>query len=241
MPETHAILAQRTAISRRDFAIALIRAWRSEQGQVPRKDQVAVLYAQYGIETGAGKYCWNFNFGNVKCTQPQAAAGVPYTMLRNVWEILGGQRVTFQPPHPTTWFRAFADAADGMHFYLGALHKRFALAWASVLLGNPEAFAHKLKEMRYYTAPVEEYARGMRAHYNVFMSTKDYEDAIAELDAVPTEPEIPNVASVSPPPQPEEIAGSGPVIHPHVPLTRSDGSLLDPEAFEDADDPDELS
>ncbi|MER3499844.1 MAG: hypothetical protein C4308_15130, partial [Chitinophagaceae bacterium] len=75
MPQVPTI---RTVASTKDYARAAILAWRFlHGGQMPRKEQIGVLYAQWIAETG-GRYTWNWNIGNVKVTQAQVDAGVPW-------------------------------------------------------------------------------------------------------------------------------------------------------------------
>ncbi|HKB12226.1 MAG TPA: hypothetical protein VKD69_16305 [Vicinamibacterales bacterium] len=99
------------------------------------------LTAQFMAETGGGKYCFNWNLGNVK-----AGAGEPHMYLRNVWEVVspsaaqqhvagagglahiatdaeirqhgwshpgGTAVVVFQPPHAQCRFRAYTSLQDG--------------------------------------------------------------------------------------------------------------------------------
>ncbi len=111
------------------------------------------LTAQFEHETGGGRFCFNWNLGNVK-----AQATDPHMYLRNVWELLvpadaqkqvadalGLARiaseqeckqhgwshppdkavVVFTPPHAQCRFRAYANLADGAARWVG-LHKRIA-------------------------------------------------------------------------------------------------------------------
>ena len=138
-----------------------------------------VLLSQWSVETGGGRACWNWNLGNKK-----RIPGRPFTMLRNTWEILrspvtgphvtssidqgdGTWRVTFQPPHPQTHFQAFDSAEAGIFAYVDGMRRRFARAWVT-LADGPEAFAHALKTLRYYTAPADAYARSMRVAFDRF-------------------------------------------------------------------------
>jgi hypothetical protein len=105
------------------------------------------LTAQFGHETGWGRFCFNWNLGNVKST-----ADNPHMYLRNVWELDSQARadgqvsasgglghiatadeikahgwatqpgrviLVFQPPHPQCRFRAYASLADGATKWLG--------------------------------------------------------------------------------------------------------------------------
>lgn len=194
---------KRTPVTIRDYARAVIRAWRDMYRTLPTKAQVGILWAQYALETGKGPFCWNWNIANVKCTQAQAAAGVPYMMLAGTWEIEKGKKVIYQPPHPATWFRAYESLGEAMTAHLRLLRDgRYRSAWPAIEAGDPEAFAHKLKEGAdgkegtwddYYTAPVEHYVAAMRAYHKQWMNDRAFDDVIGEAIATmeaPTEPEM---------------------------------------------------
>lgn len=126
------------------------------------RSAVAVLWAQYALETGRGSACWGHNIGNVKVTRRQVEAGVPFFMLPGTWEIIGGKRVVFEPPHEQTWFRWFASLSEAMEHHLVFLRKKYAPAWDAILAGDPTATAAALKRGRYYTGPEHVYAGSMR-------------------------------------------------------------------------------
>lgn len=173
---------KRTSFSTQDYADAVYAADPSLT-----REQAGVLWAQYAIETGRGKACWNSNIGNVKVTPAQVAAGVDYFMLQGTWEIINGKRQVFEPPHVQTWFRHFQSLADAMVHHLSFLQRRYAKAWQSVLSGDPEVFAHRLKELGYYTGPESVYASSMKYFHAEWMRVVDYAGVI-ELDTVGTLP-----------------------------------------------------
>lgn len=174
-----------TVIDMKTYSRAVVTAWRALLGSDPTKAQAGVLWAQYGIETGAGPWCWNWNIGNVKHV---AGDGHDYVMLADVIEYVRGQKVTFQPPNPATWFRAFASLDEAMVEHLKFLRgRRYRVAWPAVEAGDCDAFAELLKgdpnttADDYYTAPVAAYAAGMRWHYGRWMRSNAFEEALAEL------------------------------------------------------------
>jgi len=205
----------RTVVSMRDYARAVLRGWHTVGQGLPKKQSIAVLWAQYMIETG-GAACWNWNIGNVKHVPGD---GYDYHMLKGTWEgvdkavadalIAKGLAaldtnpshvkavaprvcVVFQPPHPATWFRAYPnlDAAMLSHLTLLA-KKRYASAWPHVLDGDYRAFATALRARGYFTATAEAYAKGMSGHYDSFVQSSVYEDERDALELIreaPTEP-----------------------------------------------------
>lgn len=210
--------AVRTNFTIPEFVKALSIAWKSIYNIYPDKRQIAVIFAQWSIETGQGKSCWNFNIGNVKfvpSSNPTDDDGKQYMMLKGVWEIIGGKKVIFEPPHQATWFRAFSSIDEGVAHHIDFLkNKRYKKAWAAVEKGSPIEFAHLLKEAKYYTAPEADYAKAVGLYFNKFMKDDTFEKIIAELVApepavqIETVPETKNEAEtivVVPEPTPSKF------------------------------------
>jgi hypothetical protein len=149
---TDSALEARTQQTRIDPGAQLVpvlrEAW-PEVGELGAR----TLAAQFSIETGAGRHCYNFNLGNHK-----AGGGEPHMYLRGVWEGVGqseldrmrtdsafGQLVReesvaelrrsghlvppgkivviLDPPHPGARFRANATLELGVNRF-AALHRR---------------------------------------------------------------------------------------------------------------------
>lgn len=187
--------AQRTKYTQQDMIKAFVVAWHKEFGEFPKKESIGVLYAQNALETGGTVSMWNNNVGNVKFvakSDPTLDEGKEYTMLSNVWEIIGGKKVIFNPPHTATWFRSFPTLADGIADHLVFLKtKRYKTAWSAVESGNPAAFAHLLKINLYYTAPEADYVKLMNFYFAKYMKDDTFEKTVKELTVtpvVPTEP-----------------------------------------------------
>ena len=163
-----------------------IDGWKLQFGTNPQKKSIAVLWSQWSIETGQGKFFWNNNIGNIKFVASNTLSddSIQYMMLSNVWEIIKGKKVTFQPPHPSTWFRSFFTLAEGIAFHLDFLkNKRYKKAWEAVESGNPNDFAHLLKLANYYTAPESDYAKAVVSYFNKFMKDDTFDKIISELEA----------------------------------------------------------
>jgi flagellar protein FlgJ len=180
----------RTTYSNYDLIKGFVEGWKKQFGVFPQKASIAVLYAQTAIETGSTGSMWNNNIGNVKYIPSKdttADEGVQYMMLNNVWEILGGKKVIFQPPHQATWFRSFPTLADGFAFQVDFLkNKRYKKAWQAVEDGSPTGFAHLLKLAGYYTAPEADYAKAVGIYFNKFMKDDSFEKIVIGLTT--TEP-----------------------------------------------------
>jgi hypothetical protein len=187
----------RTSYNQDQLIEGFVEGWQKQFGALPSKQSIGVLYAQNSLETGGTVSMWNNNLGNVKFVpshNPDDDNGKEYMMLANVWEIVNGQKVIFQPPSQATWFRAFETLADGVAFHLDFLkNHRYKAAWAAVESGDPAQFAHLLRAAGYYTAPEADYVRAMNAYYNKYMKANTFETAVAKLQAPVTAPEPINV------------------------------------------------
>ena len=191
MPATN-VPAVRTTYNQQQMIKGFVEAWFKQFGVLPKKESVGVLYAQNALETGGTVAMWNNNVGNVKFVpnkDPNLDTGKQYMMLSNVWEIIGGKKVIFNPPDPATWFRAFPTLAEGIADHLDFLkNKRYKTAWTAVESGNPAAFAHLLKVGMYYTAPEADYIKLMNFYYNKYMADTTFEATVKSLGTTPVVP-----------------------------------------------------
>jgi hypothetical protein len=147
------------------------------------------LAAQWAGETNFGKNCFSFNFGNVKCVDTKQ----DHMYLARIWEVAhsdadaarmraaGGYEaddrfkrdlglpltmrvIRFDPPHPTTRFRAFKSADEGMAFWV-AYKQKIAVQHPEYVdalnRGDVAAVAHVLAKAKYATAPEPLYRDAM--------------------------------------------------------------------------------
>lgn len=180
------VVTTRTTPSAAEVVMMLRTSW-SDLTQ----NGARTLTAQFSHETGGGKYCFNWNLGNVK-----AGANEPHMYLTNVWECdsqagadaqiarAGGLArvatadeikahgwkcpnvvVVFSPPHPQCRFHAYVSLADGAQRWVGR-HKRIAAGNSGFLDalngGDVAAVAHALNLVHYYTGAEADYALNMR-------------------------------------------------------------------------------
>lgn len=163
---------------------ALTAAWEKLFAETPSPDSIAVLVAQWALETSWGKTCWNWNLANIKASpgddldhtyypcwevltraDAHAAAanpGVrsdgkpgPDVVLVSEDEVQGTAVVWYYPDHDGCRFRAFRSLEAGAEEYLKVLFHRYRRAWSSVILGNPSGFASALKTLDFYNAPLD--------------------------------------------------------------------------------------
>ncbi len=200
-----------TKYTQQQLTKAFIEAWFVLYNEAPKKSSIAVLWAQNALETGQAAFMWCNNIGNVKyVANASDTPDILYCMLKNVWEVINGQKVYFQPPHPATWFRAFKTLKEGVTFHFDLLkNKRYKTAWSAVVAGDPADFSKKLRLQGYYTAPEADYTRAVVGYFNSFMKSSSFEVSLQEVlvaqqpapPPVPVEP--PPV--VNPPPIPETL------------------------------------
>ncbi len=131
-----------------DVIAALGSAWPALSDEGAR-----TLAAQFMAETGGGRYCFNWNLGNVK-----AGLDEPHMYLRHVWEVdtpegatsavarsgglahvatheeiaqhgwacpPGKAIVVFEPPHSACRFKAYGSLEEGIQHWV-AYHQRVA-------------------------------------------------------------------------------------------------------------------
>jgi hypothetical protein len=181
----------KTTYTSSELVKGFIDGWQTAFNETPSKQSIGVLYAQNGIETGGSGAMWNNNIGNVKLAN--MSEDVEYFALSHTWEILNGVRRVFEPPSPYCNFRSFPTLAAGMAFQLDFLkNHRYAKAWGAVLAGSCDQFAQILHNLRYYTAPPSDYARGMNSYFAKYIKSNAYDQIIAG------ETNIPNIVIENP-------------------------------------------
>lgn len=114
-------------------------------------------YYNYSLKQG-GKSCFNYNVGNIKYTQGAVnGCSTGYHMLSNVWEIIDGKKVIFNPPHIQTHFRAYDSLLEGVTDYQILLSNR-TLVW-KVLHDSQEPldYVNALYAAHYFTADPRSY------------------------------------------------------------------------------------
>jgi hypothetical protein len=196
------VKTEKTFYTQLEFCAALIEAWKELTGHIPSRNAVGVIWAQHGIETGNGSFCFCNNLANVKAVDIPGQT-IQYCALNNVWEIIGGKKFVLKPTDPGSWFRAFPTLLDGMRFQLDLLkNRRYASSWSSVEAGDVVAFATALKNRGYYTAPLSDYIAGMNRFFNPFVKSNTYDHALAMVEPDIAPPLQPWVAiNVEPAPE----------------------------------------
>lgn len=169
----------RTPINYPAVINSLLLTW-EVTGLSPTKAACRLAAAQIAIESGLSS-CWNYNLSGIKshpnngktCWQYFAThelfteAQVAYAekvgpgLIQRVGPKGGKIDIIVHPKHPFCCFRAFESLNDAMSDHLLTLQSRFHLGWEALLTGDPEAFAHGLRQGGYYTALETEYHAGL--------------------------------------------------------------------------------
>lgn len=159
---TELVPAVRTHWSLLEVARAIRRAWSALYGSTPKDAAVAVLLAQWALETGWGASCWGSNLGNMR---PPASRGCLCLQIPgdHVSEVIGGREYFFAPPSRGSTFQAFEDLDKGAEFYMGFLITRYSSAWPAVVAGDIAGFSHLIRQRGYYTAFEAQYTTTLRS------------------------------------------------------------------------------
>lgn len=170
----------KTSYSKEDLIKSFILSWKELFGEIPSKESIAILLAQHNCETGEfSNYSWNNNLFNVKANLNE---NIEYMFLNNVWEMISGKKVIFQPPNPACAFRSFTTLTDGVKFQLNLLKNgRYKSAWQFIESGDPKSFVKALKDAHYFTASLESYTNLVMNFFNKHMKDQTYENVIKNL------------------------------------------------------------
>lgn len=185
--------AIKTPCTKMDFIRIAVLCWIKLFNKAPKKESIGIIYAQWGLETGYGSSCWNWNIGNCKFIPGKNISdddGLFYTKLSGVWEIINGKKIILDKENPGAWFKAFPSLFDGMMFHLDYLkNNRYKSSWIAVENGNPAEFAHLLKVAKYYTASELDYTNLMVSIFNSYMKMNSFEEAVNEIESRDTIPD----------------------------------------------------
>lgn len=169
-----------------------------EIGRDPGDAALTILMAQIALETGRGKFCHGWDFGNIKASPRYVGQ---YSCFK-CNEVIGGKVKWFSPTtggfscppgHPQTRFRAYADTDEtraraeppalyrGTKEYvafIGRPTSRYHSAWLRALAGDAAGYVHELKRHGYFTADEQRYKRG------VVSLTRSYAGDVAASHAI---------------------------------------------------------
>ncbi len=153
-------------------AEAFRQGFETIEGDPPSDETLSLLLAQSALETGHWKKIHCYNFGNIKASENYQGM---YCMFR-CNEIINGHVRWFDPPHPQTWFRAYASASEGAYDYLAFLAvdtnndgvNRYEAAWKAAKRADISGFIRQLKMVGYFTANLDRYLKAVDQLYDKY-------------------------------------------------------------------------
>jgi hypothetical protein len=164
------VAATKTPCSPQELVEAIAASWPDIAPDAPLTLAVAcTLAAQWAIETGEGAACICWNIGNAKWNRDPSVMWTQFTTQ----EYVNGVLKTISPPEIGCQFMAYPNLQAGVTAWLASLSKRWTLAWAAALKGDPTGFAEGLRNQSppYYTAPAATYVAGMLRYFTPFMKS----------------------------------------------------------------------
>lgn len=171
----------RTPLTFEQAVAAMTWALKSQIGDDPSEETLALALAKTALETARWTQIWNANWGNIKAADDYAGMFTCITLN----EVIDGRVVWFAPDgeltaapsrggrivgtiypvpdgHPQTRMRAYANEFDGVDGYVTFVAKgRYAPAWKRLLAGDAQGYVHQLKAKGYFTADEAVYAKGV--------------------------------------------------------------------------------
>ncbi len=136
------LLGRRTPLSPRQAATELSHAWQDVLGEPAPPGGVAVLWAQWALETGRGASMVGYNFGGLKGHAPGGGSSVQWTHE--------GHGASLRKIRDR--FRTYDSAQAGARDYVRTLATRYPDALAQARQGNAAGFVDALAHRHYFTA-----------------------------------------------------------------------------------------
>jgi Mannosyl-glycoprotein endo-beta-N-acetylglucosaminidase len=162
-----AVLKRPTPMQPEQAAHELARAWRAVFGEPAPPGAVAVLWAQWALETGRGRWMVDFNFAGVKGKAPSGGSAL-------CWTSEGSDDAAHRERDR---FRAYRNAQAGARDYIALLARRYPGALERARDGDAEGFVQALARGGYFTAEPEAYLRALSSLSRQYLS--------GDLDGLP--------------------------------------------------------
>lgn len=159
---------------------------RNNDGRQLTANSLALIASKIALETGKGKFCYNWNIGNIKAndsytgnfcyyacdevnlTPAQVKAALDLGTNRtdepnkhNVFQY-GTGAVKLFPDHPWARFRAYDSLAEAVQAYWDFVAKgRYKSTIPYLISGNVYGFVKELRARGYFTASLDRYYAGV--------------------------------------------------------------------------------
>lgn len=143
-----------TPMQPEEAAQHLSDAWEKVLGKPPPDEALALLWAQWALETGRGRWMVDFNFAGVKGKAPRGGSAVWWTSEGSDDDARRVRRVRSR-------FRAYRSAEEGARDYVGMLKRRYPEAIRAARRGDAQGFVHALAKRGYFTSEPDAYCRAL--------------------------------------------------------------------------------
>ncbi len=142
-----------------DAARHLAVAWEAVIGEPANARTVSVLWAQWALETGRGRWMMDYNFAGLKGRGPSGGSAMWWT-----WEETddGPKRIRGR-------FRAYASPDEGAKDYVDMLKRRYPECIEAARRGDTPTFILTLERRGYFTEKPKAYGRAVGSLAREFM------------------------------------------------------------------------
>ncbi len=134
-------------------------AWEAVLGKPPPDKALALLWAQWALETGRGRWMVDFNFAGVKGTAPRGGSAVWWT----------SEGPDDDARRVRSRFRAYRSAEEGARDYVRMLKRRYPLAIRAARRGDAKGFVQALARRGYFTSEPDAYCRALSSLSHQFL------------------------------------------------------------------------
>lgn len=162
-----AVLKRPTPMQPEQAARELAQAWRAEFGKPAPPGAVALLWAQWALETGRGRWMVDFNFAGVKGKAPGGGSTLCWT----------SEGADNDAHRVRDRFRAYRSAQAGARDYIALLARRYPDALDRARDGDAEGFVQALVRGGYFTSEPDAYLHALHSLSRQFLS--------GDLDGLP--------------------------------------------------------
>lgn len=133
-----------------------------------RHDSALVALSQIALETGHGKFCYNWNVINIKADLSYQREREYY--IRDVKEELSGGIVRIiKAGERGSMFRSYSGLQHGIDWALSTIFVAYCEAWdEGIMKADPARYAEELKKRYYYSASLDSYREAMVSLFNTF-------------------------------------------------------------------------
>lgn len=138
----------------------LAAAWRAVLGQPAPPEAIALLWAQWALETGRGRWMVDFNFAGVKGKAPSGGSALRWT----------SEGAEDNAHRERDRFRAYPNAQAGARDYVDLLARRYPGALDRARQGDAEGFVRALARGGYFTSEPQAYLHALSSLSRQYLS-----------------------------------------------------------------------